>query len=314
MSERTRTDVGAAPDSPAREQGRAPIILLLLACFLAGLGVSAFWFHFSASPGNRAATAVDTGQDTVALSDATRAVLQRLDTPVELRFYSLLDPASVPASLQTFAGRVDRLLAAYRQQGNGKIQVARFLAPASASSTANAAAADGIKPFNMDKGDACFLGIAVVCGTHKDRLGELSPDWEQALEPDLTRAILRVANASAAANPALAAASKTDPAVIESVKRTLPNYASISLQEGTRTLREAALKEFTETAQQLQAQVKEAEQRLSQAQRGGSDAEQQAAMKQLQQVQAEQSDKLKEIAARSQAQVDALQQLKAAAR
>jgi hypothetical protein len=306
-----RTHVGATKRPCARELAHARTILLLLASFLAGLAVSAFWFYQSPRHGP-AGSAANHGRPSVVLSEATRAALHRLEGPIELRFYSLLDPASVPASVQAFARRVDQLLAAYQEEAKGKINLIRF---ASASgSNANSAIADGVKPFNLDKGDACFLGIAVSRDGHKESLPELAPEWEQALEPDLTRAILRVANASTQARPTLAAAAKPDPGVIESVKRALPNLASVSVAEGTRVLREAALKEFTEAAQQMQAQVKEAQERLAQARNGGSDAEQQAAIKQLQQVQTEQSEKLKEIAARSKAQIDALQQLKASAR
>ena len=52
--------------------------------------------------------------------------------------------------------------------------------------------ADGLKSFNLDKGNACFLGIVVASGTQKELLPQLSPDWEQAVEPDLTRAIARL--------------------------------------------------------------------------------------------------------------------------
>ena len=86
----------------------------------------------------------------------------------------------------------------------------------------------------------------------------------------------------------------------------------MSVEEGTRILREAALKDFTTAANEMAAQVKEAQQRLAQVQNGGSDADQQAAMKHLQQVQAKQTEKLNQIASRSKAQIDALQQLKAA--
>ena len=57
---------------------------------------------------------------------------------------------------------------------------------------ANAAAADGIRPFNLDKGDACFLGLTVACGERKESLAQLEPEWEPALPFDLARAILQV--------------------------------------------------------------------------------------------------------------------------
>ena len=52
-------------------------------------------------------------------------MLKQLESPVEIRFYVLLDPATLPDSVTAFAGRVDRLLSAYQQGANGKIKVSR---------------------------------------------------------------------------------------------------------------------------------------------------------------------------------------------
>lgn len=295
----------------AQEQTRVRALLLAVVCFLLGLGLGAFWLDRSTG---RSAVTVNggaDGQQLSALSESTRAVLQRLDSPIEIRFYTLLDPASVPDSLQAFAGRVDQLLSECRREANGKIKVTRY--DSQSDSSANAASADGLQPFNLDKGDACYLGIAVVHKGQKESLPQLSPEWEQALPSDLSRAIVRLIHASSPTRPA-AATSQIDPAATEEVKRTIPNLASVSVEDGTRILREAALKDFKAAANEMEIQVKEAQQRLNQARDGGSDAEQQAAMKHLRQVQADQAKKLQQIAASSQAQIEALQQLKRAGR
>ncbi len=125
---------------------------------------------------------------------------------------------------------------------------------------------------------------------------------------------VRVGRTSVVARPFVVPAATADPATIEEVKRMIPNFDSVSLEEGTRILREAALKEFKAAANEMQTRLSEAQQRLGQAQSGGSAAEQQAAMKDLQQVQADQTEKLKQIAARSAAQIEALRQLKATAK
>jgi uncharacterized phage infection (PIP) family protein YhgE len=102
-----------------------------------------------------------------------------------------------------------------------------------------------------------------------------------------------------------------DQAAVEDVKRALPNYAALSVDEGTEILREAALKEYAAAAQELQSQVGQAQAQLRQAQ-SQSPADQQAAMRHLQQVQAEQSQKLQQIGGQLQTQIAALKQLKAA--
>jgi hypothetical protein len=176
----------------------------------------------------------------------------------------------------------------------------------------NAAPADGIQAFNRDKGEACYLGLAVVLNGRRESLPRLSPEWEQALEPDLTRAILRLIDATSP-TPTPMAVSHTDTNAIQEVRALIPNLGDVSLEQGRRMLQEAAYKNFTAAAKEMQAQIKEAEQRLIQAQTNGSEAEQQAARAQLQQVQAEQTAKLQDLTAKSKAQMDTLEQLKAAA-
>ena len=208
-----------------------------------------------------------------------------------------------------FASRVDQLLSAYQQAAGGKIKLTRF--DTQSNLNPNAAPADGVQAFNLDKGEACYLGVVLVFKGRKETLPHLSPEWEQALEPDVTRALIRLVEATRPAAAAVAPSAPNTNAVQE-VKALIPNLGAVSVEEGTRILREAALKDFTAAAKEMEAQVKEAQQRLTQARSGGSDADPQAAMKHLQQVQAEQTEKLKQIAARSKTQIDALQQLKAA--
>jgi ABC-type uncharacterized transport system len=300
--------VRSTPELRTGEHASARIIVLVLVFFLLGIAAGAFLIYRGASSGTANAGREAGSEQLVVLSDSTKAVLERLDSPVEIRFYSLLDPASVPDSSQAFARRVDQLLSAYQREAAGKINVVRYNSLSDAN--AGAASADGIKPFNMDKGDACYLGITIAHGGQKESLPQLFPEWEQALEFDLARAIVRVSNTTATTKPVVADTSQPDKAVVEEVKRAIPNLASVSLEEGKGILRGAAMNEFSAAAEEMQKQVKDAQQRLAQAQSNSSEAVQQAAMKQLQQVQAEQTEKLKQIAARAQAQIQALEQIK----
>jgi ABC-type uncharacterized transport system len=283
-------------------------IVLVLAFLLVGAAFSAVWLYHSAHRGP-AATGEPSGSQPTLLSDATLTVLQKLDSVLEIRFYSVLDPASVPDSVMAFASRVDQLLSAYQQAAGGKINLTRF--DSQSKLNPNAARADGVQAFNLDKGEACYLGVALAFKGRKETLPYLSPEWEQAVEPDLTRAIIRLVEAPRPVAAAALAPLEVNTNAVQEVKALIPNLGTVSVEEGTRILREAALKDFTAAAKEMETQVKEAEQRVTQAQNGGSEADQQAARKHLQQVQTEQTEKLKQIAARSQAQIDALQQLKA---
>jgi hypothetical protein len=286
-------------------------MVLLLVVFFLGIAVSAFLFYGVAKRGSAGANGETNGTPAITLSESTRAVLGHMEAPLEIRFYALLDAATVPNSVTAFAGRVEQLLSAYQQQAGGKLKVTSV--NSQSIPNANAALADGLSAFNLDQGQACFLGVALVLNGKKEGLPRLSPEWEQALEPDLTRAIVRLLDAPQRSVAAPMTVAEIDTNAIREVKALIPNLADVSVKAGKQILQEAALKDFTAAAQEMQTLVKEAEQRLTQAQNGGSSAEQQAAMKQLLQVQAEQNEKVKQIAARSKAQIDALQQLKAAA-
>ena len=279
-------------------------MLVVLVAFVLGLAAGAFWLYHTPNP--PAAPLLEAAA-TPALSDATKAVLQHLDSPVTIRVYALLDPASVPAALRDFAGRVDQLLAEYEREGKGKLKILRY--QTLADTAANAAAADKIKPFNLDKGDACYLGLAVACRDQQESLPQLLPEWEQALESDLTRTLVRVIKAQPrAAGPV--ETSPPDPAVLEEVRRTLPDLASVSIEEGTRRLREKARVAFAAATGEMETRVKEAQQRIIEAQNSGSETATQAAVQELQRLQAEHMEKLKKIAAQAHAQVVALEQIK----
>jgi ABC-type uncharacterized transport system len=298
------------PEPRPGEQAGARTSILLLAVCLLGIAGGAFWFYRGSQRSPASANGQASNTPASMLSDSTRAALGRLESPLEIRLYALLDPGTVPDSVIAFAGRVGQLLSAYQQEAGGKIKVIGVTSQSNPN--ANAALADGITLFNLDKGDACYLGITLGLKGHKETLPHLSPEWEQALEPDLTRAIIRLVD-SPHSFTVPTVVSQINTAAVQQVRALIPDLAAVSVQAGREILQDAAYKEFAAAAKEMQAQVKEAEQRLTQAQKGGTEAEQQAARQDLQKLKAQQSEKLKQIAAKSAAQIDAFQQIKAAA-
>jgi hypothetical protein len=293
---------------PGEQAGSQISVLLLVVCLL-GIAGGAFWFYSASQRSPVGAAGQSRGTPASLLSDSTRAVLGRLESPLEIRFYALLDPATMPDSVTAFAGRVGQLLSAYQQEAGGKIKMTSVTSQSNPN--ANAALADGITVFNLDKGAACYLGITLALSGRKETLPHLSPEWEQALEPDLTRAIIRLVDVPRFITVPTAV-SQINTVAVQEVRALIPNLAAVSVQAGKQILQDAAYKEFAAAAKEMQTQVTEAEQRVTQARNGGTDAERQAALQHLQQVQAEQNEKLKAIAARSKAQIDTFQQLKAA--
>src|SRR5215472_423601 len=127
------------------------------------------------------------------LSDGTKKILDKLDTPVEVRFYFSRDNASVPVPLRTYAQQVEDLLAEYQQYGHGKIKVVK-LDPKPDSDAEDSANLDGIEGQNLNLTDKIYLGAVISCLDSKTVLPYLSPDRENLLEYDLSRAISSVAN------------------------------------------------------------------------------------------------------------------------
>lgn len=257
---------------------------------------------------SRSADGQETLGNAVTLSGSTKDVLAGLRSPVEIRFYNLLDPASVPESTRAFAGRVNQLLDEYERAGKGNIQIVRF--EGKSEDSAEAASADHIRAFNIDKGDACFLGIAIATGDKKESLSQLSPEWEPALEFDLSRAIARLC-AESPASVSLVSAARVDVVTAEQLVRANPQLASASLEQGTEMLRAAAMEEFKTAAGEAQERITEAGERLARARGSHSAAEESAAAQELQTVQRERAEILKSIAARLQRNLAAWDRAKA---
>ena len=277
-------------------------LILVPVFFLLGAGMTGVWFKY----GKHAPGSLLPGQE---LSGNTLALLRQLNAPVEIRFYSVLPPGSAPETLQAFSGRVDHLLSEFQNANDAKIHVTRN--DSTSEANANAASADGIRPSISTRATPVFWGLAVVCGGQKESLAQLQPEWEPALEFDLARAILHVTGTPATA--AVKASAPVSPEITNEVVRLIPDLAGTSLEDGTRILREAALKEFTDAGAEMEKQLQAAQEQLAEAQNGKSEGEQQAAMKHLQEVQLEQGEKYQQIAARLQAELAVFQQMKAAA-
>ena len=283
-----------APPQTFRSQ---PLVLACLA-FVLGIALTGIWFH------QHHAVSESDG-----LSVSTKNLLGELAAPVTIHYYSLLPAGSADARLQAFAGRVAHLLNAMQAASGGKIQLSSFDAPADAS--AAAASADGIKPFNLDKGDACFLGLAIASGKNTEAFARLAPEWEPALEFDLARAIQRVTATAAPAKPAPEVA-KPSPEIIASINRLIPDASAVSVEQANQIFHDEFVRQCGEVGTEVEAQINAAQQQVLQAQNSGDEAALEAARKNLAQVQVAQGEKLKDVAAQLQTRLAVFQRMKSA--
>lgn len=128
------------------------------------------------------------------LSDGTKRVLAKLDTPVQIRFYfSQKDPAT-PVDYKTYAARVEDMLNEYKLLAKGHLEIKK-LDPVPDSEAEDSANLDGIEGQVTSPlgGDKIYFGLAVSCLDERATIPFLSPQRDRLLEYDLTRAISQVA-------------------------------------------------------------------------------------------------------------------------
>jgi ABC-type uncharacterized transport system involved in gliding motility auxiliary subunit len=126
------------------------------------------------------------------LSQGTRAILNKLDTPVKVRFYcSQGETAPETVYLKSYAKRVEDLLAEYKQIARGKLIIEKY-DPQPDSDAEDSARLDGVEGQLMRNGERFYLGLAVSLLDEKQAIPFLDPGKERLLEYDLSRAISRV--------------------------------------------------------------------------------------------------------------------------
>jgi ABC-type uncharacterized transport system involved in gliding motility auxiliary subunit len=125
------------------------------------------------------------------LSDGTKNILKKLDSPVEIRFYYSAKEARMPSPLKTYARRVEDLLNEFRQASGGNVEIKKY-DPEPDSDAEDLANLDGIEGRMLPTGEKIYLGLAVSLDPQKAALPFLAPDREKLLEYDLARAISQV--------------------------------------------------------------------------------------------------------------------------
>src|SRR5437773_2429995 len=124
------------------------------------------------------------------LSEGTRAVLGKLESPVKIRLY--FSQSDIPLPIKAYGRRVEDLLAEFRQAGRGKVTVEK-LDPQPDSDAEDSATLEGVEAQVTPSGDKFYLGASISYADQKLALPALAPDREALLEYDLVRAIARAA-------------------------------------------------------------------------------------------------------------------------
>jgi len=137
-------------------------------------------------------TRVDMTEDHLyTLSPGTRAILKKLDSPVEIRFYYSKNETRVPPQFQNLARAVDDLLTELEQAAKGKVIVKKF-DPQPDSEIEDIANLDGVEGQLLQTGEKFYLGLCVSLDPLKAPIPFIAPGRDKLLEYDIARAIGQV--------------------------------------------------------------------------------------------------------------------------
>ncbi len=125
------------------------------------------------------------------LSPGTKAILKKIDAPVEVRFYYSQGQSRIPSQYKAYAKQVEDLLNEFRQYAGGNLEIKK-LDPEPDSEAEDLANLDGVEGQMVETGDKFYLGIAISLDPQKVALPFLPPNRERLLEYDLARAISQV--------------------------------------------------------------------------------------------------------------------------
>ena len=133
-----------------------------------------------------------TAERAYTLSQGTRNILAKLDTPVQIRFYCTRGDNRMPVFLKNHAQVVEDLLGEYRQASKGKIEIQK-LDPQPDSDAEDSAKLDGIEPHALNMGgEPFYLGLSVTMLDQKETVPFLDPQAARLLEYEISRAVSRV--------------------------------------------------------------------------------------------------------------------------
>jgi ABC-type uncharacterized transport system involved in gliding motility auxiliary subunit len=125
------------------------------------------------------------------LSNGTKNILKKIESPVEVRLYYSQKETRMPSQLKTYARRVEDLLSEFRQVSRGNLEIKKY-DPEPDSEAEDLANLDGVEGQLLPTGEKIYLGLAVSLDPQKATIPFLHPEREKLLEYDVARAISQV--------------------------------------------------------------------------------------------------------------------------
>jgi ABC-type uncharacterized transport system involved in gliding motility auxiliary subunit len=126
------------------------------------------------------------------LSQGSRNIVGRLDTPVEIRFYASRDKNAMPQVLRDYADSVLALLTEYQEKAPKDMITLEVFNPEPDTDDEDSARLNGISAQSVGNGTQIYLGLSVTQLDKKVSMPFLDPSRDELLEYDMSRAITEV--------------------------------------------------------------------------------------------------------------------------
>lgn len=128
-----------------------------------------------------------TAQKIYTLSPGTRALVAKIEEPVQLDFYFSRSSTTLPISLKNYAERVREMLGQYVRSAHGKIAL-NVIDPKPDTPDEEKATAAGIAPQTWpSSGEQFYFGLVAIQAEQQKVIPALVTDREQFLEYDLSQ-------------------------------------------------------------------------------------------------------------------------------
>ncbi len=122
------------------------------------------------------------------LSDSTKTMLEKIEEPVSIDFYSSKSIADLPAWFKNFSDRVEQMLEQYQKASGGLITL-NVIDPKPDSPEEERAIAAGLNGTEIQNGDRVYLGMVVAQGETEKIQPFFNWDRETFLEYDISKTI-----------------------------------------------------------------------------------------------------------------------------
>jgi gliding motility-associatede transport system auxiliary component len=133
-----------------------------------------------------------TAEKIYTLSPGTKALLAKIEDPIELDFYFSRSASTLPIGIKNYADRVLEMLGQYVRAAHGRI-VLNVIDPKPDTSAEDKATAAGIAPQTWPAtGEQFYFGLVAIQADHQKVIRALTTDREQFLEYDISQLLYQV--------------------------------------------------------------------------------------------------------------------------